>query len=183
MTCQLIDIKYKQLCQTSSDINEHLPTLKYYAEQCDVVVEFGVRWVVSTWAFLAARPKKLISYDFQDPMTWGVNINDALLAAIQCNLDFCFILDDTTKVKIPRCDLLFIDTLHEYEQVKKELALHADSVNKYIIFHDTISFRTHGETGGKGRYYAIEEFLAENSQWKILKEYTNNNGLLIITRI
>jgi len=44
--------KYLQLCRTESDINEHLPTLSYYASLCESVFETGVRGCVSIWAFL-----------------------------------------------------------------------------------------------------------------------------------
>ena len=44
---------YAALCARPSDINEHLPTLRAYAERVDSVVEMGVRGVVSTWALLA----------------------------------------------------------------------------------------------------------------------------------
>ena len=55
-----IEENYELKCKTISDINEHLPILKKYAEECDVVIEMGVRNVVSTWALLLAKPKKLI---------------------------------------------------------------------------------------------------------------------------
>jgi hypothetical protein len=183
MSCEKINQMYNKLCYTHSDINEHLPTLKKYAEECDLVIEFGVRWIVSTWAFLSAKPKKLISYDFQLPSNWGFDINETINAAKECNLDYTFILADTRTIEIEECDLLFIDTLHEYEQVKKELELHANKVKKYIIFHDTVSFREVGEIGGKGIYFAISEFLENNKNWKIKEEFKNNNGLLIIERI
>lgn len=180
MSCDYIFNKYELLRKQPSDINEHLHILKKYGEESEIIVEFGVRWIVSTWAFLAAKPKKLISYDFQDPNTWGANINEPLAASHECGLDFSFILDDTRNVTIPQCDLLFIDTLHEYDQVKAELNLHSNKVNKFIIFHDIVSFAQVGESGGKGIYPAIEEFLADNKDWKILEKFTNNNGLLVI---
>lgn len=34
-------------------------------------------------------------------------------------------------------DLLFIDTWHVYGHLKRELALHAPRVRKYIAMHDT----------------------------------------------
>ena len=58
----MIDEIYAKFCNTKSDINEHLPTLSAYAKD-RVVTEFGVRKGLSTIAFLAGRPKKLISYD------------------------------------------------------------------------------------------------------------------------
>ena len=66
--------------------------------------------------------------------------------------------------------------------MKKELELHGNKAKKYLIFHDTISFRERGERGGCGIYKAIIEFLKENSHWYIESEYTNNNGFLILKR-
>jgi hypothetical protein len=183
MSCNKILENYNNEKNKISDINEHLSTLKKYAEECKHITEFGVRWIVSTWAFLASNPEKMISYDFQMPSTWDVDINTVLEICYECNINYDFILADTRNITIEETDLLFIDTLHEYEQVKKELELHSDKVMKYIIFHDTVSFRTVGEVGGKGIYFAIEEFLQKNNQWKIKEEFFNNNGLLIIERV
>jgi hypothetical protein len=44
--------KYNRNCITYGDIHEHLPTLMKYAEECDSIIELGVRGVVSTWAFI-----------------------------------------------------------------------------------------------------------------------------------
>jgi hypothetical protein len=63
--------KYEQLRNTPSDINEHLPTLKKYTEECDTIVEMGVRSIISTWAFLAGNPKKITSLDLYNPNKFG----------------------------------------------------------------------------------------------------------------
>ena len=80
---------------------------------------------------------------------------------------------------------MFIDTLHNYNQLKKELELHSHKARKYIIFHDTTSFEYIGESyeGGyeKGIWPAIEE-LIEKGVWEIKERYTNNNGLTILSR-
>ena len=47
---------YNVLCNTPSDINEHMPTLYQFACTCSHITEMGVREVVSTWAFLNAKP-------------------------------------------------------------------------------------------------------------------------------
>ena len=54
---------YTELCNSSSDINEHLPTLTELSKECNTIVEFGVRNVVSTFAFAVAKPNKLICVD------------------------------------------------------------------------------------------------------------------------
>ena len=65
---------YYQKCNSPSDINEHLPTLKRYADECEHITEMGVRWVVSTYAFLMSKPKKLVSIDI-DPLKNMVILN------------------------------------------------------------------------------------------------------------
>jgi hypothetical protein len=58
----LVEI-YNRLCNIPSDINKHLQTLKLYASICDHITEMGVRKIISTYALLMGKPKKLISYD------------------------------------------------------------------------------------------------------------------------
>lgn len=172
---------YEGLCITTSDINEHLPTLKKYAEECEHITEMGVRWVVSTYALLMGKPKKMISYDING-IHW-----DAIRNMVKEDTDFTFEVADTTDLVIEETDLLFIDTWHVYEQLKKELELHANKARKYLIFHDTTAFEYIGETITGDNVYvglwpAIEEFLEVNPHWELHERFTNNNGLTILKR-
>lgn len=173
---------YRQVCATPSDIYEHLPTLKSYAEECCHVTEFGVRTVVSTWAFLAARPDVLRSYD----ILVHENVAEALRCAAQEDVDFKFIEQDVHAdgFEIEETELLFIDTLHTYTALSTELSKHSHKVTKYLIFHDTITFghSDEGGEGGRGLVPAIEEFLQNNSGWHRHEEFSNNNGLTILKR-
>jgi hypothetical protein len=179
-----IELMYERKKMTSSDINEHLPTLKKYAKECETIVEMGVRTIVSTWAFLSGNPKKLISVDYKNPSEY--NSTDLPLvetSSKERGIDFSFILSDSRTVDIPECDLLFIDTLHTYPQIKVELEVHSKKVKKYIVFHDTETFRTVGEINTEvGIWPAIEEFLEKNPEWTIHEIFKNNNGLTIIKR-
>ena len=180
----LIEKKYKELCETESNINEHLPTLKRYTEECDSVVELGVCTIVSTWAFLAGNPKKLTSIDIKHPSVDGGNLPEVEEAAKENNIDFSFILGDSRVVEIPTCDLLFIDTNHIYDVLKVELSKHGNKASKYIILHDTQTFGEIGEDPRfKGLNYAISEFLSENKNWKVKEVFTNNNGLTVLERV
>ena len=101
-------------------------------------------------------------------------------------------LGDTTNIEIEETDLLFIDTLHEYEQIKKELELHGNKSRKYIIFHDTECFKfrnernpdVYGQTKEDklGIVPAIMEFLELNPHWKVHEVFTNCNGLTVLKR-
>jgi len=189
-----LEQKVNEIFNTPSDINEHIPTIIKYGQECDHITEMGVRGIVSTWAWLAAAPKKLIAYDLEDPSKWGGRIQDVYDTAEAYNLDFTFIEGDVLKFEIEETDLLFIDTWHAYDQLQAELKLHAQKVKKYICFHDTTSYEyidepIHHEnswgkpTSGKGIWPAIEEFLQNNPSWQLKERYKNNNGFTIIERV
>jgi cephalosporin hydroxylase len=183
-----VDQMFKHFKQKPSDINGHMETLKRYASECDHVTEMGVRFVVSTWAFLAGRPNKVVSYD--------ININDQVRnlqhKAKELNMSFEFIQASSLDVEIEETDLLFIDTWHVYEQLIKELRLHNEKVRKYIILHDTESYKNIGESyvyskstpkkQREGLQKAIDEFLDENNEWTLKEVYKHNNGLTVLQR-
>lgn len=182
--------KYNTLCSTPSDINEHLPVIKKYAEECEHITEMGVRYVVSTWALLSGKPKKMVSYDILIGLDTNIvnkNIQEVSSLSEKNGIDFKFICADVLQIEIEQTDLLLIDTYHEYNQMKQELSLHGNKSNKYIILHDTTTFGEFGETfkvpNTIGIWPAVEEFLQKNPNWKIQERLTNNNGLTILKRI
>lgn len=181
--------------KSPSDINEHMETLKKYASECEHITEMGVRTVVSTWAFLESKPKRLVSIDIQPcPIQLASDL------AKTAGIDFEFIQADTSSpdLDIEETDLLFIDTWHVYEQLTVEFKLHSHKAKKYIVLHDTTTFGEFGETASKaiinpmtgeiemvrrkGLWPAVEEFLKENKNWKVKERFTHNNGLTILER-
>jgi|688.fasta_scaffold80751_4 hypothetical protein len=170
-----LDEIYYDKCRTRSDINEHLPVLKEYGEKVNHITEMGVRSIVSTYAFLAAKPKRMISYDI-------VPVDTNHIHSLAPSTEYKFIVGDTRLVDIEPTELLFIDTLHTYEQLKIELGLHAPKTSKFIILHDTETFGVRGEGGSEGLLKAIDEFLEINPIWTIHLRLKNNNGLTILQR-
>ena len=196
MNQSLIYKKYQELVATPSDINEHLPLIKKYAEESEIIVEMGVRWIVSTWALLAGNPKRLTSLDLYNPSNYGGNIDEVYFLANEANIDFKFVEQDSLTYDMDECDLLFIDTWHDFLQLKKELYRHHTKVKKYIILHDTVSYgftnedlvisgnHNQNETNlPKGLVPAIEEFLMWNKDWVIWEKRNNNNGLTVLKKI
>jgi hypothetical protein len=199
---------------TPSDINEHLPVLRRYASECNIIAEFGVRGIVSTWAFLAGLcdnengvDRELISVDIAD-----IDFSDPIQLGEYNVINVKFIKHDSTTVEFgKKVDLLFIDTFHVYGHLKRELKFHANNVNKYIIMHDTTDDGEMGEClrsedwnpGGvretirnamvstgypfeeicRGLWPAVEEFLLENPDWKILEKFENSCGLTILCKM
>lgn len=192
-----INQKYIEQMQISSDINEHIETLYNYALQANHITEMGVRFVSSTWAFLNSNSKKIISYDIS---YHNKNLIDELInTAKEYCINYTFLLADVLNIEIEQTDLLFIDTLHTYNQLDSELKKHNSKVNKFIILHDTETFGYKDEpiyshasnivkninSSKVGLMNAINDFLeSENGKnWKIKELFKNNNGLCVLERV
>ena len=195
---------YEEACECYvSDIYQHLPILYQYAQDCEHVTEMGARGGNSTRAFLYANPKKFVSYDYQykTPEPHLVHEVNNLISIFEnskkIGVNCEYIGADVLTIEIEETDLLFIDTWHCYEQLKRELELHAGKVRKYIAFHDTFTYGKRGEgypdkdinhphrddlSGDGGIRKAIDEFLESNSEWEIDYETEENNGLIVIAK-
>ena len=198
-----LESNYYRVCNTPSDINEHLYILKDYTTRCSSVVECGVRSIVSSYAFaygLKDVPNN--KYYLVDPVR-NANINVFLRMCETDGVNAEFFQQSDLDCPLVQTDLLFIDTWHVYGQLKRELARWHSSVSKYIIMHDTTVDEWQGETVragwnavqqstetgipvdeiNKGLWPAIAEFLEAHSEWTLEKRLTNNNGLTILKRV
>ena len=209
----IVEKKYLKLCKRKSDINEHLPTLYKYAIDCESILELGVRGVVSTWAFAHGlqnndkETKKLIMNDIVP-----CDLNKILGALEDTDIDVEYIWKDDLLLELnEQVDMTFIDTFHVYGQLKRELNKFSKMTNKYIIMHDTtideidsqivrsccgnmkkakqVANEMTKSTGFtvdellKGLQPAVDEFLVENKNWKLLERFNNNNGLTVLKKI
>jgi hypothetical protein len=105
------------------------------------------------------------------------------LRALAGPTEFAFLQKDVLWTEIEETDLLFIDRLHDYDQLAQELKLDAGKVRKYIVLHDTTTFAERGETEGhRGLWPAVEEFLREGT-FRLKERYENNNGLAVLERV
>lgn len=191
-----------QKCQEPSDINEHLPTLRRYAEGCKHVTECGVRGVTSSYAFGSA----LVGKDGARMIMVDLDTNSAVSRfmdeAEEEGVDAIFYKQSDLDCPLEKTELLFIDTWHVYGHLKRELERWHSYVEKYILLHDTEVDGEHGEaircgsdtrqqsleTGipeeeiRRGLRPAVEEFVAAHPEWKVAKVFTNNNGLTVLER-
>lgn len=178
-----IETKFLEKCKSPSDINEHLNNLFLLGQRCKTIAEFGVRDVISSYAFAHSRPQKLICVDIYK----SDNIDVFLEECTQENINAHFIHDSTLEIQLEPVDMLFIDTLHTYVQLSRELKRHHASVNKYIVMHDTTTFGFRDEidtpSNEKGLMPAIQQFLQSTPGWAVAQVFENNNGLTILKRI
>jgi hypothetical protein len=184
--------KYNHHKNTPSDINEHLETLYNLGQECSHITEMGVRWVSSTWPLVYSNPKKIISYD----IVTNPNIIEVINLCNEYSVDYSFHEKDVLNIEIEPTELLFIDTLHTYNQLINELKIHSNKVSKYIVLHDTEFFGRVDETvyehasylikesatTKQGLMTAVEDFLLTDlgQSWELFKIYENNNGLTIL---
>ena len=139
------------MCNTASDINEHLPTLFRYAKQCNSALELGVRGCVSSWAISAGLlenkngvKKRIFMNDSRECQIGElVDILEPLGIDVKYewknDLEIVFGADE-------KYDMVFIDTWHVYGQIKRELEKFSAVATKYIIMHDTTVDEVDGET-------------------------------------
>jgi len=192
---QKIYDKLNERIKQTSDINEHLETLLKYSSGCQHITEMGTREITSTWAFLAAEPKKFVGVDIYV----SSNMPYAQELCKENGIEFEFLYKSTLEpgFVIEETDFLFIDTAHTYAQLKQELERHGNQARKLLGFHDTTTYghvneppyaaNAHIEAAvppnsPRGLVAAIDEFLAANPHWKIRDVFKNNNGLTILER-
>jgi hypothetical protein len=194
---------YIQKCNESSDINQHLPTLYRYAKECTHITECGVRGICSSYAFGHALEGRIGTSLIQiDPVSSPLQSEFSKLCG-SCGIRNVFYEQSDLECPIEDTELLFIDTWHVYGQLKREFARWHSHVSKYIILHDTTVDEIRGESLRmgmdiqqqskefnmpideitKGLWPAVEEFLAEHTEWTLHERYTNNNGLTILKRL
>lgn len=178
-----LEEKYRHLCETHSDINDALPVLREFASKCKHVTEFGIRTANSTTALLAAQPDRLISYDLELNLPF---LDD--LMRVKGRTNFSYHKGDTREITIEPTEMLFVDTVHTYRQLRVELSRHADKVSKLIAFHDTgkngYGFRDEGDTDTekKGLWPAIQEWL-DRGGWEMCYEIPDRWGFSVFKRL
>lgn len=172
--------------QERSDIVEHLPTLFMYAAQCQHVTEFGVREGRSTVALIAGCPGEVCSFDIKETPI----VSTLRSVELPCK-SWSFTemnTGDTNRVMcVGETDMLFLDTLHTYDHLKKELDLHGRKAKKFLAFHDTETCWNFDQSGKDPRAIgigkAIQEFLSQyENEYVALYMTPKNNGLLVLKR-
>jgi hypothetical protein len=171
----------------------HLPRLRDLATGLSECVEFGVRRGGSSSALLLGC-EHLTSYDIKATP-------EARSLQLLANGRWTYQIQDSATAPISVCELLFVDGLHTYKQCHAELTRHADSVTKYLVFHDTVWRGTLGEGtadvdrrrlqstdmktlyGALGIRPAIDELMLRDRSWQLKASYPELCGFLVLERV
>lgn len=183
---------YQAACLKGTAISAHLPRLRDLAVGCTVAQEFGVKRGASSAALLLGA-ESVISYDIEPT-------KEARELARLVGPRWSYRIEDSRAALPTPCELLFVDSLHTYAQCRAELQRHADSVSRWLVFHDSITFGSVGAYGETGRQVwtyqvgqsvpqtclgirpAIDELMARDPSWQIRAHYTDSHGLLVLER-
>jgi hypothetical protein len=131
---------YERYLGQESDIRDHLRRL--FEEARGTVLELGVRGGVSTSALLAGVEQR-------GGEVWSVDVDPSCSATYAAHPLWHFVRSDSRDpaplavAGLPsKIDVLFVDTLHEYEHVREELAVWEPRVSRdgIVLIHDTDTF-------------------------------------------
>jgi len=158
---------------------EHHTALTDFACECDSVMEIGVCQGASLAAMMkyVNRPGRVIGVDIRDKH-FRPHQHHFEEYARQHDIDFEFIVADSTAGPIAEVDMLHIDSLHTPEHLLKELKIHAPLVKKYLAFHDTSNY-----TGCEGLLETIAHYITYVEQsWRIVRHDIDICGFTVIER-
>eukprot|EP00440_Ansanella_granifera_P067999 gb/GFBE01073766.1/.p1 GENE.gb/GFBE01073766.1/~~gb/GFBE01073766.1/.p1 ORF type:complete len:390 (+),score=29.33 gb/GFBE01073766.1/:1-1170(+) len=208
----------------AGDIGGHLMFLRTLAakEGISKIVEFGTRKGTSTLALFlgladqsfflgtsasvrseesktsqARAPLEMISYDVIRFRYRELFEEAGRLMGISYSQP----IQSSLAAKFASTDILFIDTIHTYGQLRRELALHHHAVKKYIVLHDTELFaetaranevellRNREDSASwpeedltHGLRRAVNEFLRQHLEWQVMIHFPNDSGLTVLAR-
>lgn len=184
---------YRSNCMQKTAISVHLPRLRKLADGLDTAVEFGVKRGASSSALLMGA-KHVVSYDIKET----VEARELETAAGE---RWTYRIEDSREAEVPHADLLFIDSQHDFEQCRDELAAHAHKISKYLVFHDSATFGVVGADGETGRHkwtyvqgkgsvpldclglrFAVDHYMILHPEWRIAAHYPDSHGLLVLQR-
>lgn len=168
------------------ETSAHLPLIEYFSRQCNHSTEFGTRGCSSLTALLAGTKQRVVSYDIQPTreIVYMLELKNKDLLPVDWEYKVVSTVDPNHEIE--ETDALFIDTLHVFQHVRQELALHSKKVKKYIYLHDTStqSLCSLDNIGELGILPALQEFLdTHEGVWEEIYSVKFNHGLTILERI
>ncbi len=140
------------------------------ARDSESVSELGVNQGSSFIIMMMQNPKKIIGVDVTlKKWRHGKDYNALEPLALEYMkrnpMEYILYEGSSTDAKaVHKVDMLHIDSDHRPGHLRKELQVHAESVNKYIAFHDI-------KQKDYELWKVVEQFLNDSPQWKLKTYY------------
>lgn len=156
------------------DMLPFMEILTMYALKVESILEIGTRTGQSTTAFILGAPASIACCDYER----SPSIEKLEALAKQNGVDFRFIHANSGDLHVvfkDKVDLVFIDGEHSYKGATRDLNEIHEQTQKYILLHDHIYW--------PGVKQAVDEFLPQHPEWRILEQFDVFPGLLVLERV
>lgn len=156
------------------DFDQHMQTLRTYADKCEHVTEFSIRRE-STIALCASQAKTVLSFNSER--------HDSLVAAVKKLRGDSFI-QKQQEIEDPdfKTDLLFINDKHTANRVIWLLEKYGLRTSHYIVLHNTTIYGERGEDSTAGIMHAVRAFLKQHPEWTVIEHSLKQYGLTVLSR-
>jgi hypothetical protein len=206
LSSSLLETLYQRALSQPSDVQDHIVDHFQLAQECEVILEIGVRGMVSTWGMLWGLTnnhkavKRYIGIDLQYPS--GETWQQYKQSCHESQVDCVFLAQNDlslSMVDIGPVDMMFIDALHTYCHVFYELTTFHKHVRKYITLHDTSppwgeedeaysgdysEYPDWFDKTKRGVFTAVLDFLARHSdEWVLLLRKETDCGYTVLERV
>ena len=154
---------------------EYIRRLHFFLKDCDSYRELGTNQGGSASVAILENLNyyELIDKSFKN---FSVVKEHFIEYANNNNINLCFYEQSSLEVATEiKTDFLLVDSVHRYKHVTKEIELYESLTNKYIMFHDTVSYLEVGN--------AVLDFLKNTKNWKLVEEQTVTPGYIVLKRI
>lgn len=196
--------EYQFYCNTSSDINRHIPYLSALASECTTVAEIGGRTLIPGWGILKGLSenkspnREYLVIDSEYPAKERLETAERL--AKQHGIHFAFWHVNDMHIDLESTDMLLLGHSghHTYCHLTYQLETFAPRIRKYICIHHTASpweNRNDPEYRGdyeeypasyhrnkQGLWPAIVDFLENHPEWELFQHRKKSQGLTVLKR-
>jgi hypothetical protein len=150
-----------------------------YMKDCNSYMELGTNQGGTASTALLCKPKSAILVDIDMSSFKKVLEKIAIQYSKDNQIDLKIIEDNSISPRTRfNSDMLVIDSRHYPDHMRKELELHGNNINKYIIAHDT------SMVFGKPNdclYVCLKTF-ADANGWEVIERGTTSVGYTVIKK-
>lgn len=174
------EIRRQQETAHGNDYCQIHDAIRKYMKDCDSYMELGTHQGGTASTAILCNPNMVVLVD-KDMSRYRSVLEK--LAKDYCSkneITFTAIEDDSTSHRVKHnVDMLVIDSYHHANHMKKELDMHGNNANKYILAHDTSIIN--GKPNSS-LYECLKSF-ADTNGWKVIERGTTNVGYTVIQKI
>ena len=173
------EIRRQQEAAHGIDYCQIHDAISKYMKDCNSYMELGTHQGGTASTALLCKPSTIVLVDKDMSRYKKVLEKLAKDYCMENNILFSAIEDDSTSNRVKHnVDMLVIDSYHHANHMKKELDVHGNNTNKYIIAHDTSVINgNHNDS-----LYSCLKTFADLNGWEVIERGITNVGYTVIKK-